>query len=125
MPTNNPTERRRFSRIPFHAKAHINTEKGELHLNCEVIDISLKGILLVKPEGWYGKMDDKYQIDILLDDSQLVIKMIASAAHIDEKSVAFTCEHIDLESITHLKRLVELNLGDEALLHRELSALIN
>ena len=70
-------------------------------------------------------MDDKYHIDILLDDSQLVIKMTASAAHIDEKSVAFTCEHIDLESVTDLKRLVELNLGDEALLHRELSALIN
>ena len=48
MPTNNPAERRRFSRIPFHAKAHINTEKGELHLNCEVIDISLKGILIKK-----------------------------------------------------------------------------
>jgi hypothetical protein len=56
-----------------------------LHLNCEVIDISLKSIPLVNPEGWYGKMDDKHQIDILLDDSQLVIKMTASAAHIDEK----------------------------------------
>ncbi len=124
MSTNNPTERRRFSRIPFHAKAHINTEKGELHLNCEVIDISLKGILLEKPAGWRGQMDDKYRIDILLENAQLVIKMEASAAHIDQQSVAFSCEHIDLDSITHLKRLVELNLGDEALLHRELSALI-
>ena len=43
MSTNNPTERRRFSRIPFYAKAHINTEKGEVHLNCEVIEYIAKG----------------------------------------------------------------------------------
>jgi len=32
-------------------------------------------------------------------------------------------QHIDLDSISHLRRLVELNLGDEALLERELAAL--
>ncbi len=37
----------------------------------------------------------------------------------------FRCEHIDIDSITHLKRLIELNLGDEALLHRELAHLIH
>ena len=32
-------------------------------------------------------------------------------------------DHIDLESISHLRRLVELNLGDSSLLERELAAL--
>ena len=50
--------------------------------------------------------------------------MLASVAHIDDKTIGFTCENIDLESISHLKRLVELNLGDKALLHRELASLI-
>ena len=51
--------------------------------------------------------------------------MQTAVAHIDANSVGFICEHIDLDSISHLKRLVELNLGDEDLLHRELHALIH
>jgi len=118
-------ERRRFSRVPFEAKAHVNSQKGELHLNCHVIDISLNGILISKPDGWLGEMNDSYNIDLLLEHAQLVIKMEATVAHIAQDTIGFTCNHIDLDSITHLKRLVELNLGDEALLHRELSALIH
>jgi len=119
------SERRRFSRIPFEAKAHINSHKGELHLNCHVIDVSLNGILITIPDSWQGKMDDEYTIDLLLENAQLVIKMEAAVAHLDKESIGFICKHIDLDSITHLKRLVELNLGNEELLHRELSSLIN
>jgi len=117
-------ERRRFSRIPFDAAAHLNSHKGELHLNCHVIDISLNGILIAIPEGWLGKMNDHYNIDLLLENAQLVIKMEAMVAHIASETVGFSCTHIDLDSITHLKRLVALNLGNEALLNRELTALI-
>jgi hypothetical protein len=35
------------------------------------------------------------------------------------------CTKIDLESITNLRRLVELNLGDEAALNREISAMVH
>lgn len=117
-------ERRNFSRIPFHAQAHTHAAKGELHLNCDVLDVSLNGILIVKPDGWQGQLTDQYQIDLVLENAQLVIKMSAVVAHIDDKSIGFLCKNIDLESISHLKRLVELNLGDEALLHRELASLI-
>jgi len=117
-------ERRNFSRIPFHAQAHLHADKGELHLNCEVLDVSLNGILIVKPDGWRGQLTDKYKIDLVLDNAQLVIKMTTAVAHIDDRAIGFICKNIDLESISHLKRLVELNLGDEALLHRELESLI-
>ena len=32
--------------------------------------------------------------------------------------------HIDVESISHLRRIIELNLGDAELLNRELEMLI-
>lgn len=117
-------ERRNFSRIPFHAQAHLHAEEGELHLNCEVLDVSLNGILIVKPDGWRGQLTDNYKIDLILENAQLVIKMAAAVAHVDDGTIGFICKNIDLESISHLKRLVELNLGDEALLHRELASLI-
>jgi hypothetical protein len=34
------------------------------------------------------------------------------------------CRSIDIESITHLRRLIEVNLGDPAASERELKALI-
>ncbi len=116
---------RRFQRIPFTAAAHVHAVKGELHPNCSVVDVSLNGLLIKKPIGWQGVTGDQYQVDLLLNDAELVIKMQAEVAHIDNGSVGFHCELIDLDSITHLKRLVELNLGDEALLHRELAALLH
>ncbi|PHS25577.1 MAG: pilus assembly protein PilZ [Methylophaga sp.] len=125
MSNTHSAERRQFSRIPFPATAHLKAYKGDLHLNCDVIDISLKGILIKLPNEWKGEMHEKYKIDLLLENAELVINMYASVAHLDKQAVGFLCEHIDLDSISHLKRLVELNLGDEALLHRELSALIN
>ena len=125
MSSNNITERRRFTRIPFQVQAHLKTAREEPHLNCDVIDVSLNGILIKKPEQWSSQMNDNYQIDLLFENGQLIIQMDVIVAHIDLQSIGFTCEHIDLDSITHLKRLVELNLGDEELLHRELSALIH
>lgn len=125
MSSNNITERRRFSRIPFQVQAHLKTTREKPHLNCDVIDVSLNGLLIKKPEQWSSQMNDNYQIDLLFENGQLIIQMDAIVAHIDQQSIGFTCEHIDLDSITHLKRLVELNLGDEDLLHRELSALIH
>jgi hypothetical protein len=125
MSDKQPDERRQFSRVPFNAQAHLLAESGEMHLNCKVIDVSLKGILVGIPEGWQGKLHDKFKVDLLLENAEVVIKMLCAVAHIDKDHIGFICEHIDLDSITHLKRLVELNLGDPDLLHRELSGLIH
>jgi hypothetical protein len=43
--------------------------------------------------------------------------------HSDEGQVGFECEFIDLDSISNLRRLVELNLGDSMLLERQLGSL--
>jgi hypothetical protein len=40
------------------------------------------------------------------------------------RQVGVQCGSIDLESITHLRRLVEMNLGGGSLLERELKALL-
>jgi hypothetical protein len=37
--------------------------------------------------------------------------------------LSLSCTEIDLDSITHLRRLLELNLGDPDLIERELSDL--
>ncbi|MBE0387026.1 hypothetical protein PLUTE_a2068 [Pseudoalteromonas luteoviolacea DSM 6061] len=43
--------------------------------------------------------------------------------HIEEAHLGLHCAQIDLDSVTHLKRLIELNIGDDDILHRELENL--
>jgi hypothetical protein len=49
--------------------------------------------------------------------------MELTATHIVDNKVGFKCEHIDIDSITQLRRLVELNLGNSSLLERDLLSL--
>jgi len=114
-------EHRLFSRIPFEATVHITSVDGSW--DCPLIDISLKGLLLSKPEGWSGAIDDPFLVELELSGSDASIRMDVTVAHVEDQHIGFRCEHIDLDSITHLRRLVELNVGDIDILNRELSAL--
>jgi hypothetical protein len=44
--------------------------------------------------------------------------------HVEGPQVGLRCASIDLDSITHLRRLVELNSGDPAILDREFGSLV-
>ena len=49
--------------------------------------------------------------------------MQGTITHIEETHMGIRCDQIDMESISHLRRLAELNLGDAQLVERELEAL--
>lgn len=117
-----PTEdKRRFSRIPFDTDIHLVSADGSWQ--CKLLDISLKGMLLTMPASKQTKMGDHYLAEMLMGSDDAVIRMEVSVVHIEDRHVGVRCEHIDLDSISHLRRLVELNLGDSDLLDRELSEL--
>lgn len=116
--------RRQFTRIHFKSAAQIFT--GEQTIVAQVKDISLKGALVEidATSDWCPTAGGHCEIIISLDDSPIKIYMHTRVAHItNNKMIGLLCEHIDLESIGHLRRLVELNLGDPSLLERELKIL--
>lgn len=110
-------ERRRFTRIQFAGVARIDGA-----VNAQLIDISLKGVLLARPEHWSGAINQSIDIEILLD-AGAVIRMQGRVAHLEDTRIGVLCQHIDMDSITHLRRLIELNAGDPELLQRELAQL--
>lgn len=112
---------RQFTRIPFHSQVQLIGSEGSWYST--LLDVSLKGVLITKPENWNAKLDDHFRVKLVLNDSDIQIRMEVSVAHIDNEHVGFRCEHIDLDSITHLRRLVELNIGNTDILNRELAAL--
>jgi len=116
--TNN---RRRFHRIFFDGPCRLH--QGEASWPTEVADISLKGILLKEPSQWDGDPSQPFEVVIQLARQDIAIVMALALKHHEAGSLGFVCQYIDLESASHLKRLVELNLGDPNMLSRELSAL--
>lgn len=120
---NDSTDRRHFWRAAFQAEVRLIDAAGG-GTSAELLDISLKGALVTVPPLWQGRLGDAYRIDLRLADD-VEIEMRAVVAHIEGSRVGLRCEDIDLDSITHLRRLVELNAGDASLLERELAVLLS
>ncbi|MDX1811249.1 MAG: PilZ domain-containing protein [Gammaproteobacteria bacterium] len=117
-------ERRKFTRIPFEASVTLSNPGG--HWTGKLLDISLNGLLISKPQNWnIAKQDEKYLVEVHPADEVFTIRMEVHIAHSEESHVGLQCNYIDIDSASHLRRLVELNIGDEAILTRELSALLH
>ncbi|MDI3275026.1 PilZ domain-containing protein [Pseudomonas sp. MDT1-16] len=116
-----PADRRRFKRIAFDARTELS--QGAFIWPVTLIDLSLKGLLIEKPEPWLGSREQDFSVDIHLSDD-IEIKMDVHLTHDDHSQLGFVCRHISLESIECLRRLIEFNLGDPKALERELGALI-
>ncbi|MDP1605967.1 MAG: PilZ domain-containing protein [Rhodocyclaceae bacterium] len=114
-------DRRQFWRAHFRSPVQLAT--AERVIEAGLCDISLKGALIEMPAEWSGRLGDRFQLKLDLA-AQASIGMSATVSHIEGCRVGLRCEDIDLDSVTHLRRLVELNSGDPALLDRELSALL-
>lgn len=112
---------RRFSRVNFKGKAHLDT--GNQSLVTDVLDLSLKGALVTKPSNWPTDVASLLQLRIQLEDFPIELAMTVSVAHMSDSLIGLHCEKIDIDSVSHLRRLLELNLGDADLLSRELSEL--
>jgi hypothetical protein len=122
MNSESSNNRRRFQRIVFDAGSRIETQAGPVPV--KLVDISLNGALIQCPDDCLTSVGDEVSFYVQLDtEHEFVIHMRARVAHIRDKLVGLHCEHIDIDSITFLRRLVELNLGDPELLERELVAL--
>ncbi len=120
---NDPSSRRRFQRIPFTATATIRHEL--CHWRAALVDISLNGLLMTRPDDWPGSVppDRHYHVEIDLGEDLKIVMQDTTITHMDDAGIGLACHRIDIDSIANLKRLIELNLGDPDLVHRELASL--
>ncbi len=120
MKFDNTDEKRQFHRILYNAKAKLAVE--DQFIPCKIMDLSLNGCML-KIDQFHLLMPDKhYQLYLeLSDDKEITMKL--SLRHQQENMAGLQCEHIDIDSISQLRRIVELNLGDGDILERDLNKL--
>ncbi len=114
------TERRRFHRFPVAGTVRLYS--GTAMWTTELLDLSLRGVLVSRPDDWSGDPHSRFRLDLRIEGG-LMIGMGVELMRIEDGALGFNCTRIDLDSFLRLKRLVELNLGSTEILNRELSAL--
>lgn len=118
-----PEQRRHYSRIAFDSPAQLLF--AEQQFEVRILDLSLHGALVRLPEHAQPGLATAAQLRLVLDDAGNQICMQTTVAHHEGRRAGLSCQSIDVDSVTHLRRLVDLNAGDADLLQRELSALLS
>lgn len=115
-------ENRRYHRVNFNCLVEFETD--ELCHICELVDISLQGALIAACSGATPPEGTPCKLKISLNDSNdIKIIMNGVVARKIENRVGIHCDSIDVDSMKHLRKLVELNLGNVELVNRDFDAL--
>ncbi len=112
---------RHFSRVPFHAPVVLYLPNQTVGV--ALLDIALKGALVQAATPIAIALHEPCRLVLPLTKEGDVIEMQGQVVHLEGLNVGMACQHIDVLSLTQLRRLLELNTGDAELMDRELSHL--
>ncbi len=112
---------RHFSRVPFFAQVSLQIHNQNVHV--ELLDIALKGALVRAIASLDLALNEKCRLVLPLVSGGESITMGGKIAHLEGGNIGIACDDIDLQSLTQLRRLLELNTGDADLMDRELKQL--
>ena len=112
-------ERRNFQRVPFATEAEINCEEKKFH--GELLDISLQGALIEGKETIPFKTGNICELSIHLVGSEITLQFDVDLVHREDNRLGLRFIGEDTETMTHLKRLLELNIGSSEIIDKEIS----
>lgn len=119
----NTENRRQFTRITF--SAPVEARQGNRKWQCRLLDISLKGVLLEAPEDFSADQSQSVLLVASLPGISSSLMMEGDIKHQDNRQVGIKINILDIDSASRLRRLIELNVGDDTLLKRELEKLVS
>jgi hypothetical protein len=116
--------RRHFARVLFDIDATLTVHNCDYCVKLH--DLSLNGALVTKPESVTSLKGQLGTLSFQLHESmpEAEVFMHVAVVHENEQVLGLQCNAIDIDSITRLRRLVSLNLGDDSELDRELAQLV-
>lgn len=113
--------RRQFTRVLFSIKAELTID--EQCFEATLHDISLNGALVNIKTNGNSLLRQLGLLTFQLNETSTQVTMNVAVVHQEGDEIGLQCNGIDIDSVSYLRRLVELNLGDEAQLNKELSQL--
>ncbi len=116
-------ENRYYKRVNFHVNAAAGIDN--ILYTGNLYDISLRGAL-IKMNKEPGEYSGKTCTAILkLLNSNITLEFESQIVHQQNEFLGFKFEGTDVDSITHLRRLLVLNTGDEDGTDREFISWLN
>ncbi len=114
---------RRFRRIPFEAKVTLTFDQATW--NGELLDVAMKGAMVGTMEPLPVAIDSQCSLCITLPGTAISLDFQAKVVHVEDRRYCFKFISEDLETLTHLRKLIELNTGDAETTRSELSGLLD
>ena len=110
-----------FSRTEFNVGGMLVFGKKEIPFNLE--NISLKGAL-IKPEDTESLLlGGEALLKVKLEHSDVTLTIAAKLVHQEGDYLGFRFKEIDVDSMIHLRRLMELNTASVSRIEEELGFL--
>ena len=97
-------------------------QSGDQEWSSNLLDISLKGMLVEPPENLDINLNNPCGMALFLGED-ISIHARVNITHTTDGNWGLKWLQIDVNSLQHLRRLIELNASNPAMLTRELSEL--
>ena len=114
-------ERRKFSRVVY--QADVTLLQDDKQWKGSLVDLSLHGLLINLTDGEEIQEESDLNVRFTLNESDIDITAECKLIDRTNNTLRLCINHIDIDSISHLKRLIELNVGNSDMLLRQLSEL--
>ena len=110
---------RHFRRIPFEAEVTLNADQQTW--SGELLDVAMKGAMVGTEEPLQSALGTKFNLCISLQGAPISLDFQAELVHREECRYGFKFISENLQTLTHLRKLIELNTGDAETTRSELS----
>lgn len=110
---------RRFQRVPFQAETSVST--NGTRWRCTLINIALKGALVESDELTLDP-GTICEMSIRLPETDILLTFRAKLLYQRQNHYGFKFVDVDLQTLIHLRKLIELNTGNGDVIRDELMA---
>ena len=112
-------ERRNFQRVPFAISTEINCAGNQY--SGELSDISLQGATVLIDENIPLTEGNRCRLTIALLGSEVTLRFDTDIIQRQGKRIGFRFVSKDIETASHLRRLLELNIGSSEVIEKEIA----
>jgi len=113
------TEQRNYRRINFRTEADVTLRDSTYR--CDLVDLALQGALFRSERELSLPLGSQVPLSIYLPETSIRMEFIGELIHQNGQFYGFIFTSEEAESMAHLRRLLELNVGDAALTEKEFS----
>ncbi len=113
---------RHFSRVSFAEKSIVEVDGSSFEVN--LLNISLKGALVQFGEGFACRPGDSWNLSFHLGNSDIIMEFRAVVVHTSGNQAGVKFVETDLNTMMHLRNLMEARTMDPEKVRSELDFLI-